>query len=318
MEREVVLYLLRSNLINSQAIVEGNISVVNTSRRNRNFKVISEQGPCYLVKQGINPEGIATVAHEAAVYRLLQADTGNGGLNRYVPRFYNYNPQENILILELLRDALTLRTYHMQRGRSSTAHAKVLGKALATLHCLRQRAVSVNEENHNLSRNPPWVLSLHRPDLGFFRNISSANIQLIKIIQQFPEFGELLEQLLSEWRNDALIHYDIKWDNCIVFTQSASGRKTGLKIVDWELTCLGDPCWDVGSVFNDYLSHWLFSIPITGETPPEQFLDLALYPLEKMHPAIRSFWQSYSRRMNLDTAAANEWLLRAVRYGQRG
>jgi len=90
---------------------------------------------------------------------------------------------------------------------------------------------------------------------------------------------------------------------------------TRLKIVDWELARLGDPCWDVGSVFANYLSFWLFSIPITGEDPPDRFMDLARYPLERMQPAIRSFWQSYVRTMELDAATSDDWLLCAVKYG---
>ncbi len=78
---------------------------------------------------------------------------------------------------------------------------------------------------------------------------------------------------------------------------------------------MGDPCWDVGAVFGGYLSFWLLSIPITGETPPDRFLELAQYPLEKMQPAIRSFWRAYVRRMDLDAAASNQWLLRASKYG---
>jgi hypothetical protein len=34
-----------------------------------------------------------------------------------------------------------------------------------------------------------------------------------------------------------------------------------------------------------------------------------------MHPAMRSFWQSYVRYMELDAATSGEWLLRAVEYG---
>jgi hypothetical protein len=34
-----------------------------------------------------------------------------------------------------------------------------------------------------------------------------------------------------------------------------------------------------------------------------------------MQPAIRSFWQSYVRRMGLDADMSNEWLLRAAKYG---
>jgi hypothetical protein len=65
------------------------------------------------------------------------------------------------------------------------------------------------------------------------------------------------------------------WDNCIVFSRPGSPRKSRLKVVDWEFAVLGNPCWDIGSVFSEYLNFWLLSIPVMGEAPPDQFLDLA-------------------------------------------
>jgi hypothetical protein len=85
-------------------------------------------------------------------------------------------------------------------------------------------------------------------------------------------------------------------------------------IVDWEMAGIGDPCWDLGSVLNDYLSFWLLSIPITGETEPEEFLNLVKFPLARMQPAIRAFWRSYVKQIELDDVTSNQWLLRAVRY----
>ena len=66
-QRTVVPYLLQRKLISEQAIVEGDLAVVDTSRRNCNFEVISKRGPCYLLKQGVEPDGIKTVRHEATV-----------------------------------------------------------------------------------------------------------------------------------------------------------------------------------------------------------------------------------------------------------
>jgi hypothetical protein len=71
----------------------------------------------------------------------------------------------------------------------------------------------------------------------------------------------------------------------------------------------------VGSVFSSYLSLWLSSVPITGGEPPERFLELSRYPLDSMQPALRSFWSSYVKQMNLDLSAAARWLVKAVRYG---
>jgi len=158
------------------------------------------------------------------------------------------------------------------------------------------------------------ALSVHRPHLSLYNEVSYGNLQLVKIVQQFPEFCNLLDELRGEWSAQAFIHYDIKWSNLIV-TPPGAGGKRQLKIVDWELAGLGDPCWDVGSVFGEYLSFWLSSIPITGEEPPDRFIELARYPLGKMQPALRSFWQSYVWRMGLDAATSYQWLVRAVKYG---
>lgn len=126
-----------------------------------------------------------------------------------------------------------------------------------------------DKKTHKFPSQLPWILSIHHPHVSIFRNVSSANIQLIKILQQFPEFGKLLDELYQEWITKTLIHGDIKWDNCLVFASSGSRRMTRLKIVDWEFASMGDPCWAVGSVFSSYLSFWLLSIPITGEYPPQ-------------------------------------------------
>jgi aminoglycoside phosphotransferase (APT) family kinase protein len=108
------------------------------------------------------------------------------------------------------------------------------------------------------------------------------------------------------------VHGDIKWDNLLV--ARGEGGASRLKIVDWELARVGEPCWDVGSVFGDYLGFWLASIPITGEEPPDRFLQLARYPIEKMQPAMRSFWKAYAAGMGLTAEEQDEWLLRSVRY----
>jgi len=313
-QRAVVPYLFKRKLLSEQSIVDGDLAVVDASRRNLNFQVISERGPCYLLKQGVGPDGIKTVSHEATVYQRLQSSTGNLGLDRYLPRFFEYDPKERVLIIEFLRDAQNLREYHDRIARFPTTIATAMGTALGTLHRLNWMKGERGEDYNGLGIQPPWILSIHRPDLGILQHLSSATIQAIKIIQQFPEFCELLDSLRQEWTNETPIHFDIRWDNCLIVSRRSGSQKTDLRLVDWELAGVGDPCWDVGSVFNDYLSFWLGSIPITGETPPERFLELARYPLRKMHPAIRSFWDSYIRRLELDDVTSAEWLLRSVKY----
>lgn len=310
-QRAAALYLLERGFVSTESIVESDLVVADASRRNRNFKVIAERATCYLLKQGITADGIATIAHEAAVYQCLTS-IENPELNRYLPRFFGYDPKEQVLIIEFLRDSQNLREYHDRRGHFPTTIAAALATALSALH--RSNWVEADSDVGSLKLQPPWLLSIHRPNLQMLQQLGGATFQAVKIIQRFPEFRELLDGLRREWVHDTLIHFDIKWDNCLIVAPRSGSRKIDLRIVDWELAGVGDPCWDVGSVFNDYLSYWLGSIPIIGEIPSERFIELARCPLSKMHPAIRSFWESYVRCMGLDNATSAEWLLRAVRY----
>ena len=314
-QSKVVAYLIERGLVSTETLVEGDLMVVEASRRNRNFKVISERSSSYLLKQGGAPNGVGTVAYEAGVYQLLQSGAGNDDFSCYLPRCYGYDPDEHILILELLTDGQNLREYQVHRGRFPTTFAALVGDALGTFHRAMQAESIEDGTGHTLSNQPPAVLSIHHPTLRLFQSISGATIRLIKIIQQFPKFCELLDGLRQGWRSEMLIHGDLRWDNCIVFRRSATWPKSSLRLVDWEFARIGDPCWDVGSVFGEYLGFWLLSIPIATAFASDRSGELSQFPLGRMQPAMRSFWRSYARRMDLDSPTSEEWLLRAVQYG---
>jgi aminoglycoside phosphotransferase (APT) family kinase protein len=137
---------------------------------------------------------------------------------------------------------------------------------------------------------------------------------VIKLVQRSPGFGESLERLARDWRVGCVIHYDVKWDNFIVPARDGATRARGLKLVDWELAQEGDPGWDLGSAFAHYLSFWAFSIPVTGDAPPERWPELARYPLARMRPAVAACWTAYRRSAGLEGDAARSALVRAVRF----
>jgi len=306
-QSDVATYLLDRGLLNAAAIVDGDVTVRDASSRNRNFKVESSHGPSYLLKQGLGPEAVATVAHEAGVYDYLSK---KGRVHPYLPVFHGYDAERQVLVLELMRNGTDLRTYHQRSGPFGVGLAESLGRALGALH----RATTFTDDAKPAPEQAPFALSLHRPDSRIFRDLSATSIELIKMIQHAPSLTKRLDSLRAAWSPSAVIHQDVKWDNVIVFTTSGSRGRTGLKLVDWEGAVNGDPCWDIGSAFSHYLSTWLFSIPITGQSPPEDFPKLAKYPLEKMQPAIRRCWLSYVAAVRADSAAARHRLLRSVEY----
>jgi aminoglycoside phosphotransferase (APT) family kinase protein len=301
-EREVVDFLMANGLLEPRTVVDGDIAVFDASRRNRNFRVISRSGPSYLVKQAATADGGDTLANEAALYQALAAN-GNG-LRRYLPAFHGYDPSHSLLVLELVQDGRSLAE-HQARGRFSAGVAKAVGRALGALH--RESAGA-----RGFYPTQPFALSLHRPEVSWLRDISEANVELIKLIQAAPGVTQLLDEARADWRNACVVHNDYKADNCIV-VRGADGRGRGVRLVDWEGAGLGDPAWDAGSVFGDYLSSWLSSIPITGADPPERFSELARFPLERMRPALRAFWEAYARAARLDATAADRHLVRSAR-----
>jgi hypothetical protein len=307
---EVVEYLRERALIDPGA--SETPDVVDVSRRNRNVQVSTGPGVGFFVKQGVGPDRATTVANEADTYRRLAVEAEANGLDRYLPRYFGYAPMRHLLVLGLVPGSQSLHEYHADRSHFSVTLARALGDALGCVHAIGKP--EEGDEKHTQVGRAPWVLSLHQPDLGMLQGLSSATIELIKILQQFPDLCEELDSLRLEWKATTLIHNDVRWDNCLVFSAPNANRVTRLNLIDWELSGFGDPSWDIGCAFSEYVAFWLMSIPITGDAPPDRFLHLSRHPIELMQPAMRSLWESYLLRAGTDPVESAEMLRRSVRY----
>lgn len=298
-QHEVAAYLLQRRLVSRRSIVSGRLRIADASRRNRNFRVSGGPGESYLLKQGIAADSAETLANEVALYRRLAAQSAP--VAACIPRLYGYDPARGVLILEWIADGQDLYRYHAVRDRCSLTLAAALGRVLATLH-------GVVPDDEALRRDAPWVLSVHRPPLEALRYLSSASIELIKVIQVDERLARSLDELRDGWRAEALVHRDVKWENCIAHAPPGGARPTRIKLVDWEMAGWGDPGFDVGSAFSDFLGHWLAierAPVVVGRATP---------PLRSLQPAIAAFWRAYVRTRGLDEGPASRLLDRAVRY----
>ena len=315
--RSVGPYLLEAGLLEPSHLVDDGLTIRDLSRRNRVFSVVVRDGPAYLLKESADrdTQGV-TPAHEAFVLERLWL-AADPAIRENIPRLQRYDRCNCILVLEYLTGSPNLRDHYGRRGEFSVSTATALGRALAALHRLDagwfesqdgQRVVAV--------ASPPWVLSLHRPGLRTLTRISRANLDLLRTVQRSEPGCQALDRLARRWRASCLTHLDLKWDNCLAYARGPSGRKTAVKIIDWELARPGDPRWDVGAVFSEYLLSWVSSVPSgLGEVHGEDLLALARHPLEAMQPAIARFWHTYVSRSGLAEGEADRWLVGAVQYG---
>ena len=301
---KAVDYLLQQQILTQADVVEGDLLVHDVSRRNRNFTFQTNDGAGFFLKQGDVRKSRKLLHQEAEIYRLLWMGE-SGFASRHMPRLRLFDPIEELLVLDYLDSVQPLNTVQSQDSNMPMACAAELGRALGRLHN------SQLAKGFNIEAPAPWVFSVYRPGQEVFADLSSAAIHVIRIIQQAPNFGDLLSDLARSKEQSTPIHGDIRWDNCLVRIQEGVQDPESFFIVDWEMGGIGDPCWDVGGVFCEFLNLWTRSLPITSSLSLDDSLNLSVYPLDAIKPRLATFWNSYTQERT-DLGHDQEFLLRAV------
>jgi aminoglycoside phosphotransferase (APT) family kinase protein len=234
-------------------------------------------GPVLVVKQA-TPGNAPFLAHEASVLRLL---AGTPELVTHVPAVVH--EEQACLVLRTPADG---RDWGDHRGRFPRIPARDLGRVLARLHRLRVDAPH--------AARPIWGLLLPEPPHDLVLDLSAGAQDLLARIQASAALCERLEALRDAEAPRALIHGDLRWENCLALPAPGSRRRTRALLVDWELADAADPAFDVGSVLAEYLRVWVGSIPIVDPVDPGRLLHSARHPLRHMQPAMRAFWSAYA------------------------
>jgi aminoglycoside phosphotransferase (APT) family kinase protein len=285
----LVAHLVERGILGPEAVVDGELRVVDASRRHRNAQV--RAGSSYLVKDGGDEgDALGTVAYEAAVYDRL---AGLGpAVGAHVPRSFGYDAAARILVTELVVGAENAREHAMRTAGAAPAIARAIGDALGCLHAAAAERGTAGFGGA-LSRQPPDVFALAHPTLRILHNVSSGTAGLMRIVQQTPALADGLDALVAAWRPAMLIHGDPRWENWLV---AAAADPPQVKLVDWEFAGVGDPAWDAGSVVCEYLAFWLRSTPFIPGTTIDQAVGHSDVSLEDVQHGIRAFWLAYVRR----------------------
>ena len=308
-------YLIGRGLLSAKTVVDGDFVAVEAGRRNRNYKVLVRSGTSLFLKQikSQDAAAISTLQREAACYRMAQNTPSYQPMAQAMSRMVDHDAARHCLILEMLPAAENLTEYAARTNSFPVEIGKLLGRQLAACHgAVRERALYA-DELAVFPRLPPWILSYHNSAATMPPDLSGGAIRVGHILRQYPDMCASLDRLRREWRYDSLIHGDMKWDNCLVYTDTSGARS--LKIIDWELVDYGDACWDIGSVFQSYLTSWIFSMPLMQEHAPERLMAKAAFPLDAMAPSIGAFWRSYVESAAIPPWSASQRLIRSIEYG---
>jgi Ser/Thr protein kinase RdoA (MazF antagonist) len=305
-QSQIANYLVSLGLVEPRAVVEDGLRIVDVSRRNSVFLVTAGSGPTFAVKQA-EPRSVPMLQHEAAVLRML-ADVAE--LAGRVPTVAHEDPEMAVLVLRSPSGAQDF-TEHHSAGRFPRTPAGALGRGLATLHGLPAGGVA----------NPPsvdrmWGLSLPDPPHQLILDLSIAAQDLVARLQANTAMSDRLTQLRDTALEDAFVHGDLRWENCLAVPAPGSRRRTRVLLVDWEFAGHGESSLDIGTVLAEYLCACVWSIPIVDTADPGRLLSQARYPLRRMHPALGAFWSAYLQAVPAPPSLRRVTELAAVRVLQ--
>ena len=279
-QSDIAHYLLSLGFVKPRSVIEEELTIVDVSRRNSVFLATTRAGPTFVVKQAV-AENQPGLANEAAVLRLL---AGAPELAPHVPRVVHEEPAGACIVLSTPPGA---RDWTDRRGRVPRTPARVLGHVLASLHQL-------TDDVPQRARAVPDLL-VPEPSYELVVNLSEGAREVLAHIQTSAYLQGRLDALRAADRPKALVHADLRWENCLSLPAAPTKRRTRLLIVDWELAGRGDPAFDVATVVASYLRSWFTSIPMVEAAAPARLMAAATRPLRSFRPAIHAFWSEYTR-----------------------
>lgn len=303
-------FLIDKKLMGLEQAVRGNVVAIDMQQRNKNIKVLYPDGNGFFVKQILkqDPIAILTLRREAACYQLAASTSSFSHLKDIIPDYLFFDDKKNVLITKVIAQGVNLTQYHYQQNKFDQIIANKIGSALGRYH----DKVEIGQVDQSIfTKDFPWVLNYHQQAFQQFPNMKNGTQQIHQIINDFPDFIQKIEALKTEWKCDALIHGDMKWDNIMVFNNKG---ELDIRIIDWELANLGDKRWDIGAVIQSYLSFWIVNMPQDHSVSSQDLIANARFKLEDMQPSIRGFWDAYLKEINIGKNQENELLENSVRF----
>jgi hypothetical protein len=296
--RRVVRRLLDAGVIDPAQAVDGEVVVRNLSRSNGVFVLTADGLEC--VVKGPGPaagEGQGSLEREARFYARV-ADEPRLAAFAPVPRLRG--AFDDLLLLERTLPGQTLDEHNRARGQP-TDGLVLLGRALGAW-----RRVSPAFAEPDLPGRLPWVLeALETPRPAAVEENAGAR-GLAEAVRSDEALRDGLAGLRREWRRDAVIHGDVRFDNALVEHESPSGRLRAV-LVDWEHLDRGDPGWDVAGALADAVA--LDALPADGPSPDAGYRRASAEELARLAAAcvhaVRAFAEGYGEAAPPETIDAD-------------
>jgi len=288
----LVHFLIAKKLVDLSTIVDGDFSVLELGRRNRNFQVSLGLSTGLFVKQSKASDALslATFKREMDCYALAQQFPAWHAL---LAPLKNLDYDRHSIVLELIANSESLTQYHWRIRRFSPLIAEKLAHALSQFHVNVKLDDLSAEQLRQYPQKTLWILDL----IELPNSASGGAQQMFRFMQQHSAFRAGMQSLKQNWQFDCLIHGDMKWDNCLVHPDVQ--QQPRLTLIDWELIDVGDAHWDVAGLMHSFFVFWIESeLRRADMNEVKNITELLVRENEGqtgLRQSLWAFWRAYQR-----------------------
>ncbi|MBO2009716.1 aminoglycoside phosphotransferase family protein [Hymenobacter negativus] len=313
------LYLLDKGFIEPASLADGDYMATQMQTRNIIFRVTRQAAKSLFVKQlnSFDPNNTYVLQKDATCLWLIKNHPAFEQLSGYVPDYFGFDPEKQVLVTEYLPDSSNLEDYARLNQGSLPLHVREeLATILASYHFPLTAQVLGSRSVQFFPRQMPWVMNLADTDVGtqqgLFSQTATPNPVLSAVLGS-ADFRSVLVSIKSEWMATSLIHGDLKWMNLLV--QRAEDREK-VKVIDWEIADIGDPLWDVAGVLQGFVTNIILYHPNIATDSFSLVPGVGLGHLQEAWPLMDHFWRLYRAQTAPDAKPAEEAaaLAKALRF----
>src|ERR1700721_4021741 len=155
-QNNICHYLLESELIRKETVVDGDFITVHIPARNNLHKTISATGKSMFIKQVSNFDAAWTglLKREADAHRFILNDPRYLKLWSSLPGYLRYDSNRHVLITEYITNSTSTHEYYMQKKNFPLHIAKEQAWILASYHFPVEQTTDVSVFPHSV----PWIL----------------------------------------------------------------------------------------------------------------------------------------------------------------
>jgi aminoglycoside phosphotransferase (APT) family kinase protein len=277
-------FLRSRGLLGSAAGSAARVEVEDISMSHQAYRVWLDGELRWFVKRGdtVRSRG-RDLGAESAVYRLAGRNTA---LAAVVPRCWLIDDRAQVVVLDAIPGGAVSPEVAWAATAGDEETLAACGDVLARVHAIRPPRLGAK----------PWLLDGLQPLWDYSQWLPPGCAALLSRLAASPAVRFGFAQARRTWRPTALVHGDLRWTNLVRDGRPAA---PAIRLVDWELACVGDPAWDVGSVIADIVATTLLWCPTAQRLDP-------------VAPATH-FLRAYRASAMTDDASWPAFVIRSVR-----